>query len=386
LNETLAYALSAIMRILFALPGLHKYDRGAEIAFISIALELAKAGESVTLIGSGVPRSGAPYRFLRAPVIARELFESFPSLPILRNEYAYEELTFVPGLLRRYQPSDYDVTLTCSYPLTNWTLRRPVLGGRRPPHVFVTQNGDWPAQATNSEYRFFGCEGLVCTNPDFYERNKAQWRCCLIPNGVDTARFQLGAPQRPEFGLPAGRIVVLMVSALISSKRVEAGVEAVSRIPNAHLVVAGDGPLRQPVDARAAALLPDRFTRLSVAPERMPQLYRSADVFLHLSKEESFGNVFVEAMACGLPVVGHDSSRLRWIVGDDGFLVDTEDLAAVAKQIELAALADPVKQARRIARATTLFSWSKIGELYRAFLRDLISSRAAGSLQKPLSR
>jgi glycosyltransferase involved in cell wall biosynthesis len=361
------------MRILFALPGLHRVDRGAEIAFIAVANELAKTGDVVTLIGSGSSRTSTPYRYLRAPSVTREHFESLPSMPLLRNEYAYEELSFIPGFLYRYQPGDYDITLTCSYPFTNWMLRRPTLSGSRPPHVFVTQNGDWPAYATNSEYRFFSCEGLVCTNPDFYERNRARWRCCVIPNGVDTRRFQPGAPQRQKFGLPADQLIVLMVSALTSSKRVEAGIEAVSQIPNAHLVVAGDGPLRQSLEAKAAGLLPGRFTRLLVASEHMPQLYRSADVFLHLSKAESFGNVFVEAMACGLPVVGHDSPRLRWIVGNEGFLLDTEDLAAVARQIERARDAANATQARRIARAAT-FSWTKIGEMYRTFLRDVVAS------------
>jgi len=369
------------MRILFALPGLHRYDRGAEIAFISIAGELAKAGDVVTLIGSGPPQISAPYRFLGAPSLAREYFESFPSIPILRNEYAYEELTFVPGFLCRYRPEDYDVTLTCSYPFTNWMLRRPVLGGSRPPHVFVTQNGDWPAYVDKSEYRFFGCEGIVCTNPDFYERNRTRWHSCLIPNGVDTNRFQPGPAKRLDFGLPADRLIVLMVSALISTKRVEVGIEAVSRIPNAHLVVAGDGPLRRTLDVNAARLLPGRFTRLSVASERMPQLYRSADIFLHLSKEEPFGNVFVEAMACGLPVVGHDTPRLRWIVGAEGFLSDTEDPSAVAQQIELARVAGPNKEAARLARAAT-FSWPRIGEMYRAFLQDVIASKSSHRMKR----
>ncbi len=366
------------MRVLFALPGLHRYDRGAEVAFVSIASELARAGDVVTLVGSGpAPRGGVPYRFLRAGSLVREHFESFPSMPLLRNEYAYEELTFIPGLLRCYRPADYDVTLSCSYPFTNWMLRRPALRGSRPPHVFVTQNGDWPAFANNSEYRFFGCEGLVCTNPDFYERNRARWNCHVIPNGVDIDRFQPGAPQRQEFGLPVDRLIVLMVSALIPTKRVETGILAVSRIPGAHLVVAGDGPLRAAIDAAAARLLPGRFTRLSVAPERMPELYRSADVFLHLSKEEAFGNVFVEAMACGLPVVGHDSPRLRWILGEEGFLLDTADPAAVARQIELAHGSDPGRRAARIARAAT-FSWKRIGEMYRDFLQEVVAALKTG--------
>lgn len=360
------------MRILFALPGLHLYDRGAEVAFISIARELAKAGESVTLIGSGHVPSDSPYRFLRAASLSRKKFERFPKLPLLRTEFAYEELTFIPALLRAYRPEDYDVTLTCSYPFTNWALRHPTRSRSRPPHVFVTQNGDWPAISRDAEYRLFGCEGLICTNPDFYERSKDRWRCCIIPNGVDCGHFRAGMPQRERFGLPPDRLIILMVSALSLSKRVEVGIEAVSRIPDAHLVVAGDGPLRQALDELATRRLPGRFTRVSLTPDQMPALYQSADVFLHLSMEESFGNVFVEAMACGLPIVGHDSTRLRWIVGDKEYLVDTTDPANVAQSLELARKAPASDQQARAANAAR-FSWPRIGGLYREFLTEIIA-------------
>jgi glycosyltransferase involved in cell wall biosynthesis len=365
------------MKVLFALPGLHRYDRGAETAFMSIASELARTGASVTLIGSGRERPATLYRFIRAASARRENFESFPTLPALRNECAYEELTFIPDFLRRYHPAEFDITVTCSYPFTNWMLRRPILGGARPPHIFVTQNGDWPAYANNSEYRFFGCEGLVCTNPDFYARNKHRWRCQLIPNGVDCDRFRPAPSQRQAFDLPVDRLVVLMVSALSPGKRVEAGIEAVSRIPHAHLVVAGDGPLRNAIDAQVAQLLPRRFTRLLVAPDLMPNLYNSADVFLHLAKEESFGNVFLEAMACGLPVVAHESSRLRWIVGDDEFLLDTQDPVALARHIQLAHEAASLKRNERVAKAAA-FSVTRIAAMYRDFFEEVIASSRAG--------
>jgi glycosyltransferase involved in cell wall biosynthesis len=361
------------MRVLFALPGLHRYPRGAEVAFISVATELAKAGDSVTLIGSGQPPASKPYRFLHAGSVPREKFESFPAVPMLRNEYAYEELTFIPGLLRRYRPEEYDVTLTCSYPFTNWILRRSAWGNSRPPHVFITQNGDWPAYAKNSEYRLFGCEGLVCTNPDFFERNKKSWECALIPNGVDCDRFQPGVSDRKDFGLPMNRLVVLMVSALIPSKRVEMGIEAVSRIPDAHLVVAGDGPQRLAVDALAARLLPGRFTRLSIASEQMPALYRSADVFMHLSLEEAFGNVFIEAMACGLPVVAEDSARARWIVGDNEFLLDTSDPVRIADYIKRAGTSTADLRQARVTKASA-FSWSRVGGMYREFLKKVVAT------------
>ena len=370
------------MKILFALAGLHRFDRGAEIAFISVADELAKSGEDVTLIGSGPPREGATYAYFRAPCFPRTRFEDYPPLPFLRHEYAYEELTFAPSLLSRYWPADYDVTVTCSYPYTNWLLRRPALHGARPPHVFVTQNGDWPAYANTAEYRFFGCEGLVCTNPDYFERNKQRWNCCLIPNGVDIERFVPGPPQRDAFGLPSEKTLVLMVSALIDSKRVEAGIEAVSRLADAHLVVTGDGPLRQRIPEKAASLLQGRFTILSLPAEQMPVLYRSADVFLHMSLEEAFGNVFIEALACGLPVVGHESPRLRWIVGEHGFLVDTNEPGNVASAITSASTRAIAKREDRIAWAAN-FSWKRVGQAYRDFLQSVVAESRAGKRATP---
>ena len=366
------------MRVLFVLPGLHRCDRGAEIAFISIASELARTGDAVTLFGSGPPRKAMPYRFQQVASIRRERFESFPSIPCLRDETGYEELTFFPDLLRHYRPSNFDITVGCSYPFTNWLLRRPVAGGRRPPHVFVTENGDWPAFENKSEYRFFGCEGLVCTNAEFFNRNRNRWRSRLIPNGVDNQRFVPGPSQRDELGLPRDRLIVLMVSALIASKRVGAGIEAVSKIPNAHLVVAGDGPLRQTVEADAARLLPDRFTRLSVTPDKMPALYRSADVFLHLSMNESSSLAFLEAMACGLPVVAHESPQMRWIAGDDEYLLDTENLSAVADQISLACNAEPDRRQRRLTKVAD-FSWKKLATQYREFFQEIVAAEGRES-------
>lgn len=365
-----------VLRILFALPGLHRVDRGAEVALIAVASALARSGDEVTLIGSGEARPDAPYKFLQVGCVRREAFERMPSIPVLRNEYCYEELTFLPGLLRRYRPADYDVTVTCGYPFTNWALRWSRFSKAAPPHVFVTQNGDWPARSGNAEYRFFGCDGLVCTNPDFYERNKDEWRCALIPNGVDTARFRPGPAERDRFGLPKKGPIVLMVSALIPSKRVDVGVEAVSLIPGCHLVVAGDGPMRRRLDESAARLMPGRFTRLALAPEHMPALYRSADVFLHLSKEEAFGNVFVEAMACGLPIVAHDTSRSRWVVGEDEFLGDTGDVGDVAALLARALQAEGDQTGPQQARVAD-FDWENIASMYRAFLQTIVEARSS---------
>lgn len=358
------------VRIAFALAGLHRVDRGAEVAFISIASELARAGHEVTLFGSGPERPGQPYRYVRAPAISRTRFESFPSLPTLRNESAWEEATFVPGLLAKYRPSDFDITVTCAFPFTHWALCRPVLGGKRPRHVFVTQNGDWPAVSDKAEFRFFSCDGLVCTNPDYFERNRERYRCALIPNGVDLNAFSPGPSERARFGLPEESPIVLMVSALIGSKNIAEGIRAVAHVPDATLVVAGDGPLRDDLAKKAAEFLPGRYVQLTVPAAEMPALYRSADVFMHVSTAESFGNIFVEAMATGLPIVATDTPRTRWIIGDDAFFpqgTNDDDLAgAILSALQSAGGTSAVSRKR-----AEQFGWPAIAARYAEFFGEL---------------
>lgn len=379
------------LRVLFALPGFHRVSRGAETALEAVARELAKREDfSVTLIGSGPPRAGEPYRYVQVPVTPRERFEKWPRVPPLRNEYRWEELSFARPLRRTYRPADFDVTLTCSYPFVNWVLR----AGRRdkrPRHVFVTQNGDWPAQRRNAEYRFFSCDGLVCTNPDYHERQKTTWKSALIPNGIDAKRFVPGPADRRAFALPPAPKIVLMASALIASKRVLEAIPAIAAIPDAFLVVAGDGPLRTEFDALAREHLPGRHTRLTTTPDRMPALYRCADAFLHMSREEAFGNVYIEALACGLPVVAHDYPTARWIlaekvptIGKTGsanfqslenpppsWLVDTSDPSALTAALTAALAASRENVAGRHACAAARFDWPIVGAQYAAFLREV---------------
>ena len=359
------------VRILLALAGLHRVDRGAEVAFIAVASELARAGHAVTLMGSGPPRPDAPYNFIHAPALARETFEAFPHLPLLRNETGWEEASFAPGLLARYRPGDFDITATCAFPFTNWVLRRPVLGGRRPRHVFITQNGDWPAFSKKAEFRFFGCDGLVCTNPDYYERNRSTYRSALIPNGVDLERFRPGAAERARFGLPETGLVVLMVSALIASKNVAEGIVAVARVPGATLVVAGDGPLRDDLQKLAGEFLPGRYRQLTAPAADMPALYRCADAFMHLSVDESFGNVFVEAMASGLPVIAYDLPRTRWIVGDHACFAERSAPESLVAAIERA-LEPGAAQAGDMRERADAFGWPAIAARYGDFFSELL--------------
>jgi glycosyltransferase involved in cell wall biosynthesis len=358
------------MKIGIVLPGIHRIERGAEIALESVAAGLVELGHDVLVVGGGPPRADSPYRYRRGRLVGRERFERFPHYGVLHSEARYEELTFAIGLLGRLGFSATDVTMTCGYPFTNWLLTRgPRRRGHRPPHVFVTQNGDHPATSEEAEYRYFRCDGLICTNPEYEARNRARWRTALIGNGVDPERFAPGPSRRAELGLPQSAPVVLIVSALIDSKHVEDGVKAAAALDDAFLVVAGDGPLRNKVDGLCHELLPGRHKRVLLPASRMPDLYHSADVLLHMSRSESFGNIYVEALCSGLPVVAHDYSVTRWILGPDHpGLVDTTQGSAVSEALAQALGAGRSSVADLVVPAAARFSWSSVARQYEQFL------------------
>jgi glycosyltransferase involved in cell wall biosynthesis len=379
------------MRIAFVLPGLHRIIRGAEVAFESIAQELANPSFQpfnlaatdrtappdtirVTLFGSGDPRANCPYQFIPVANVDRVRFESWPQFPLFRNEYVYEELTFGVNLLRQYRPQDFDVTVTCSYPFLNWLLRAKG-GKQRPAHVFVTQNGDYPAYSDGSEYRFFGCNGLICTNPEYFERNQTRWPSCLIPNGVDPDRFSPGEGNRPQFNLPTSAPVALMVSALIGEKRVMAGIEAAAPVENLHLLVCGDGPEREKVQALGKGLMPGRFQLQRFNRDQMPDVYRSADLLLHMSLTEPSANAYIEALATGLPIVTHDRAVTRWTLEDTSILVDATETAQVTAGIYQALQS---RSAAAIATRRDLvarrFTWRILAQEYYKFFTQVLSS------------
>ncbi len=363
------------LRIAFVLPGLHRVCRGAEVAFESIASSLASMpATEVTLLGSGFAREDDRYSFLHVPSVSREHFERFPRMPILRSEYAWEELTFLPALATRFSPAKYDVTVTCSYPFTNWFLRAIRLGKKRPAHVFVTQNGDHAVSSRKSEYCFFSCDGLVCTNPEYMERNSSRWRSRLIPNGVNVSMFKPGSPDRAAHGLPPDAKIVLMVSALIPSKRVADGIRAVAQLRGCHLLVCGDGPEREAIRSLGTELLGERFQLRQVPRALMPAVYQCADVFLHMSIVEASANAYIEALATGLPVVTHDRQVTRWTLEDSGVLVDTTDLSRVGSAITQAfGMKNPADINARRQLAERRFSWDTLALQYRDFFSDIVS-------------
>jgi glycosyltransferase involved in cell wall biosynthesis len=148
-------------------------------------------------------------------------------------------------------------------------------------------------------------------------------------------------------------------------------VAALPRSLNAKLTILGEGPLRPELEAIVRELdLADRVSLPGFALDPYPWM-RTADVFVLSSKTEGFGNVIVEALECGLPVVSTDcqSGPAEILEGGRyGCLVPVGDAAALARAIEQSLLGrhDPQPLVER-ARA---FSVPVIAEQYLSYFAE----------------
>ena len=154
------------------------------------------------------------------------------------------------------------------------------------------------------------------------------------------------------------------------------------RLPNARLIVIGDGPEREHVHAVAKELELGNTEFLgAVQPGEMGRWYDEADVYLNASDIDNMPNSIIEAFACGLPVVTTRAGGIPYVVEQErnGLLVecgDHEALAAAALRL----LDDPALARRVIgeglADVERQYTWEAVGEQWGALYRRLVGASA----------
>ncbi len=165
-----------------------------------------------------------------------------------------------------------------------------------------------------------------------------------MPYAVDNAHFQRGAAEaathrertRAEFALERGRPILLFAAKLIERKRPELLLEAFGRIHGdpalqyPYLVFAGDGPLRERLEARAKQIAPGAVRFLGFQKQGdLPRCYDLCDAFVLPSVQESWGLVVNEVMCAGRAVVvsdrvGAGADLVR--PGENGAVFRTDDV------------------------------------------------------------
>lgn len=218
-------------------------------------------------------------------------------------------------------------------------------------------------------------------------------RVNVIGNGVDLSKFQPIARDeaRRALSLPEEARVIVSVGTLVERKGFHRVIEVLPRLllrfPDLYfLIVGGAGPegdMSGQIRAQIGALgLTGRVRLLgSYQPDQLKYPLSAADAFVLATRYEGWANVFLEAMACGLPVVTTRVGGNEQVVGDDavGRVVEFGDSEALAAAIS-EALTTSWDRARVRAYAERN-SWEARIPLVVAQLRGLLEERSAAGVE-----
>lgn len=331
------------MRVAVIATGLEHVKRGVESWAVSNARLLRDAGiDAILLKGSGTCKEGLE---LSVPCCRRGsrmngfLLGLFSRLGGWRygmgNPYEIEQVTFFIGLVcaRLALLKTFDII----------DLQEPVLArllqwlGK----IRIIKARTVLGYGTGEKYTFLrSFTNLRVFAPYHADLLKAEGRgdrkTYVVPHSVDTDVFKPGVrgTLRRELGLPEDAFVVLSAAAIKKfHKRADWLVRELRaftlRDPGlsarVFLVLAGarDDETADIADLARQLSLSDRVKFMAdVDFERMPDVYRMADLFVLGSLYEMFGIVLIEAGSSALPVVTHDFPVFRWIVGDAGECID----------------------------------------------------------------
>lgn len=206
-------------------------------------------------------------------------------------------------------------------------------------------------------------------------------RLAILPRGVDRTLF---SPQRrserlrTSWGASPTDLVCLYVGRLAPEKNLallfatHAALATEKR--GCRLVCIGDGPLRQSLRKRH----PDCLFPGELRGEELAASYASADLFLFPSMTETFGNVVVEALASGLPVVAFDCAAANTLIrpGRNGALAppgDAQAFMAAARSL-IVQLSDKMREHCRESVAS--LDWDSLSACYLDYLRQTIRKGA----------
>lgn len=348
------------MRVVVASSGLGHVSRGVEAWASDLGRALAEREVPVTLC-KGAGEAKVPFERVmpcvrRDDIWTQRLARWFPRPVLWRfgltSAYGIEQVTFAAGLLNFLRRERADI-LHVQDPIVAAIAQRASQVGLIRARVILNHGTEEPATFLKKiRYLQHGA-------PWHFEdaRREGAWKktWTAIPNFIDTELFSPeGATLRRELGIPGEAIVVLCAAAIKRKhKRIDylidefARVRELSRRLPLWMIVAG-GWERDTDDLVRSATqrLGERIRFLVRFPrERMPELYRTADVFALCSLKEMMPMAVLEATASGLPCLVNHHPVLQWMIGPGGRAIDMAAAGELA--VAIAALA-----ADRDSRAT----------------------------------
>jgi glycosyltransferase involved in cell wall biosynthesis len=229
-------------------------------------------------------------------------------------------------------------------------------------------------------------EGSRAAIQELVHRGLPATKLIHIPYGFDGTPFHEAKSRRQEarecLGLPEGSFVLCRVARFVPVKGMEFPVRALAALlpdlPEARLILVGDGPTLPEIQALAVRLGVEGHVRFTGAVEVTCELLAASDVFLHTSLIDELTLAALEAMAAGLPIVAVQHGPVVEEAvshGENGLLVPSGDERALAQGLLLLAR-DPVKR-RQLGEASRMkflrrfdarTTAPRVADLYRQLL------------------
>lgn len=198
----------------------------------------------------------------------------------------------------------------------------------------------------------------------------------VIPNGVELDNYFPHANK--QF---TGELKLITSGRLSSTKRIEMLIETVEILQKqgckVHLTIAGGGALEQSLRQLVSQKKIERNIVLlgRVDSQKMPELYRDADLYLSATMQEGMSNSMLEALACGLPVITTFCEGVEELIADNGIVTKQANAESLANAVK--SLADNQNILKQISLAARKraeqFSWKNVAAKYIDYYKAIIA-------------
>ena len=341
------------MKIALLCSGLGHIHRGHEV-FARDLFTLLKDDLDITLFkggGSAAEREVVAENLPRlSPLVEHVHVAASPKWAEAVREQErirIEGETFAYAALKPLLEGAYDVVHCLEQEVCNVVFDNRHLF-RKPPKVVFSNGGAIPAADLPR------CD-FVQEHTAYNQRRSDRRRAFMIPHGVDLQRFRPGLATdfRARHRIPQDAFLALSVGSICYwHKRMDHVIRELAPLPDVYLAIVGQhGPDTPAIQALGRQMMGERVVFDTLAHDQLPQAYAAADAFVLGSLFETFGIVYIEAMAMELPVVCTRHENQRSIVREGVFL----DMAKPG------ALTDALRQ--RDAHA-----WKQLGRQGRAIV------------------
>ncbi len=208
---------------------------------------------------------------------------------------------------------------------------------------------------------------------EFYEK-EYRWlrgRIRVVPVGIDLARFRVmdRAAMRSRYGFDSSEKLVIFVGRLEIEKDLGFLIESfrlvLPQVPQARLVLVGDGRQREQLEQAAHDLVPEKVLFMGARPpDSIPEILNCADVLTLCSMYEGSPTTVKEALACGVPVVTAPVGDVAQIITDNaiGRIAPKDPAQYAAAIVDVLSRPDAEGTRQACTRAAAEFSFDRVGD------------------------